>query len=555
MTISCRGILGKRNASRLKENESAELVPRSRKRKTPCTPTRSTNVPKRPKRDISSSPTKSRKTRFSSKDKEMSLLSKYEEPETKEPLVCPNKPSKSPSKKPRLLSIDQLHNIDESDESLLLTPPTTPNIYNSAKWLFARGSAHKSARAKLFQASLPTTGVIVGREAEADKIIEFVRANSPDNKNTLYIAGPPGTGKTALINELRPRIQDLGYSMEVINAMSMSFDKRTREQTYQSILEKICGSSPDDHSDSVMDERQLESCIISGREDPMVLVIDEIDDLYSRLNSVYINLLRLAKYPNSNLVLVGISNALNFTERLSSITVAQGLKPETITFLPYNEEQISNIIASRFWSLVGGKPENQADNVSPPLMENSAIKLVARKTAATTGDLRKAFDICCQALDMVEEETRQKLRESGSGQQLNMISSLSMQTAPRAGISHVSKLFARSLGMTTVARVSAMSIQQKAVLCSLVHLERYKKSVTIQMVADKYKEVCELSRVLNCLKLQEVYDMINALESAGIVNRIQSRHGTSHSTVSSNIRHIDLLSAIGSVDILKEYLL
>jgi cell division control protein 6 len=105
--------------------------------------------------------------------------------------------------------------------------------------------------------------------------------------------------------------------------------------------------------------------------------------------------------------------ALDLTDRFLPRLKARKLKPQLLPFLPYTAPQIASIITTRLQSLL---PENgERGTVAAgyvPFLHPAAIQLCSKKVASQTGDLRKVFDICRRAIDLIESETKQKYQES-----------------------------------------------------------------------------------------------------------------------------------------------
>lgn len=74
-----------------------------------------------------------------------------------------------------------------------------------------------------------------------------------------------------------------------------------------------------------------------------VLILDEIDFLKSRDQEVLYNIFEWTQKKKSKLVIISISNTLDFPETLNP-KVASRMGKRTITFKPYSSHQIEKIL-------------------------------------------------------------------------------------------------------------------------------------------------------------------------------------------------------------------
>jgi cell division control protein 6 len=99
----------------------------------------------------------------------------------------------------------------------LVTPPGTPS---------ALIPLHVRARS-LLRATCNSTTAIFGRASERDKITKFLASfvtgsDSDASTSTLYVSGLPGTGKTALVNDIL-RTTDMSDVVVVnLNCMALN---------------------------------------------------------------------------------------------------------------------------------------------------------------------------------------------------------------------------------------------------------------------------------------------------------------------------------------------
>ena len=121
-----------------------------------------------------------------------------------------------------------------------------------------------------------------------------------------------------------------------------------------------------------------------------MLILDEIDQIEKSIKSPA-DLYKIFEWPflpSSKLILIGIANSLDFTERLlPRLELKPECKPKILNFTPYSKEDIIMIIKDRLKDI-----EESHNNCV--IIEDKALGLCATKIASTNGDIRKVLDIC-----------------------------------------------------------------------------------------------------------------------------------------------------------------
>ena len=118
-------------------------------------------------------------------------------------------------------------------------------------------------------------------------------------------------------------------------------------------------------------------------------MVDELDLLVTRNQSVLYNLFDWPTRKDSRLVVVGIANTMDLPERLlPRINSRLGL--HRVNFQPYAQEQLQQIIKARLSGLAAFK--------------DKAVELASRKVAAVSGDVRRALELCRRAAEIAEAE-------------------------------------------------------------------------------------------------------------------------------------------------------
>jgi cell division control protein 6 len=120
-----------------------------------------------------------------------------------------------------------------------------------------------------------------------------------------------------------------------------------------------------------------------------ILVLDEIDQIETTVKNPT-ELYKIFEWPylpSSKLILIGIANALDFTDRLlPRLQLKPNTQPKLINFVPYSRGEIIEIVKDRL------KDVQSADG--KPLIDERALLWCASKIASSSGDIRKMLDIC-----------------------------------------------------------------------------------------------------------------------------------------------------------------
>ncbi|KAL4821711.1 P-loop containing nucleoside triphosphate hydrolase protein [Aspergillus spinulosporus] len=420
------------------------------------------------------------------------------------------------------------------------TPTTVQTIYTQARQLFARGAS---------------SGRIIGRDAEKEKLTSFITNSMKLKKGgCLYVSGPPGTGKSALVKEVLSEVDIKPARVAQLNCASM----RTARDVYSKLTEDLCD---DDDVFKKSEADRLKSMFLpdkkqTSKQDMFLVMLDEIDHLLTSDAGILQSLFEWSLQGESKLLLIGIANALDLTDRSLPQLKAKNLKPLLLPFLPYNASQIADVVVERLRSLLPGGQAEDPNFI--PFVQPAAIQLCAKKVASQTGDLRKAFELIKRAIDVIEQETMQKhdMQNSNSPSKTilvennNLSSSpkhsltratsalpYTIMTAPRASIAHVAKITSSVFGQGTTQRLQCLNLQQKAAICALVALDRKRRendipqtpsksknlAPTVKQIFDAYCTLCRTDNILHPLTATEFKDVLGSLETLGLVGEYQGR--------------------------------
>ena len=388
--------------------------------------------------------------------------------------------------------LDKLHLMSSPEKEEKLVP----------KKLFA-SNKYRNAR-KALHSSVPVT--LPGREAQLVKLQEFMEKHlKNETSGSLYVSGPPGTGKTACLSRLMSK-REFKSQLKVVyvNCTTM----KSAATIYGKIIQELELSGPKTEKNGKMIiEKYLKS-----KHKTLLLILDEIDQLESKRQSVLYSIFEWPSIQRSKLILVGIANALDLTDRiLPRLQARCELKPKLMHFPPYTKPQICTIISERL---------NEA-NVSD-LFTGTAIQMLAGKVAAVSGDIRRALDISRRVIELAESNKLVQVLQPTNNNETNTGSPKKQQpvTEKRVDLKEVITVLNGVYGgsQNIEKEESTFPLQQKLLLCSLLLIlnKGRNKDVTVGRLHEIYKKVCK-KRNIYAVDASEFVSLCSLIETRGIL--------------------------------------
>ena len=251
-----------------------------------------------------------------------------------------------------------------------VAPRSAPLPSNVAPLAAAQQRLHVSAVPE----SLPC------REEEFAEIFTYIESKLREGRGgCYYISGVPGTGKTATVMEAVRMLQENREDYPDFNFYSMNGMRLTSpEQAYVEMWKLLTGEkATPEHAMKLLAARFSKA---APKRNTSVFLVDELDMLCNRKQSVLYNIFDWPSKPEGKLIIIAIANTMDLPERVMINRVSSRLGLTRQTFQPYTHEQLQTIVASRLEGL--------------EVFEANAVQLVARKVASLSGDARRALDIC-----------------------------------------------------------------------------------------------------------------------------------------------------------------
>ncbi|KAJ1829939.1 Origin recognition complex, subunit 1 [Coemansia sp. RSA 2711] len=327
---------------------------------------------------------------------------------------------------------------------------------------------YEAARSRLHVSAVPDS--LPCREDEFSEIYSHLHAALEERTSMcMYISGVPGTGKTATVLEVMRALQESAGSGELpefqfveLNGMKMTEPAQAYAQLWQAITGERATAK---HAAQLL-ERHFSTP--SPRRHTYVVLVDELDLLVTKSQSIMYNFFDWPHRPHARLIVVAIANTMDLPERMLHHKVSSRLGLTRINFQPYAHQQLMAIVQSR----LNGCLAFDAD----------AVELCARKISAVSGDARRALDVCRRAVELVELQWRH------DGQPADM-PLVTMMVIDRA----VKEMYASGV----VSFIQNASVQQKVFLVALRAAIRKAgvPEVALGDVAFVHRQLCQMHQL------------------------------------------------------------
>ncbi|KAG7164448.1 Cell division control protein 6-like [Homarus americanus] len=338
-------------------------------------------------------------------------------------------------------------------------------------------TAYRSVR-QCLNTGTPT--VLLCREKQICDMQEFLTHHLTKAKpGSLYVSGAPGTGKTASLNSILDSLEVKKIKRVFLNCMRL----KTSGTIYKTIV---------------------------------LIMLDEVDQLDSKHQEVLYTIFEWPALAGSSLVLVGIANSLDLTDRiLPRLQARPTFKPKLLHFPPYTKAEIIKIINHRI---------QEAGLGDVQVIRPTAIQFLAGKVASVAGDVRKALDVCRRAVELCEVKARRQAVLTPTRGSPRKSPSKRPET-PRmkmVEIPQVLSIFNEVYGSRVISAVTdapeSFPLQQKVLICCLLLILKHAKSkdVTLGMFHEVYTRVCR-KRQMPGMDQSEFLSVCTLLESRGML--------------------------------------
>lgn len=246
----------------------------------------------------------------------------------------------------------------------------------------------------------------------------------------------------------------------------------------------------------------------------VLLVLDEIDELIEKKQLVLYTIFEWPALENSKLLLIGIANSLDLTNRaLSRLQSYSDLKPQLVNFAPYTKQQIIDIFKSRL----------EAAGVLD-VFPLATIQLLSAKVAAMSGDVRKALDIGRRVAELATtNHDKIDLMEELGVAELKPENPIEQKVEIKQVLNVLNSVYktAKTLDDDTA---DAFPLQQKVLICTLLLMltNGRNKDITVGRLHATYAKVCA-KRGIPSVDESEFSSLCTLTETKGIIRIIKNK--------------------------------
>ncbi|KAI6230237.1 Origin recognition complex subunit 1 [Aphelenchoides fujianensis] len=266
----------------------------------------------------------------------------------------------------------ELHEDDDEEDE----PPKPKN------------SRMHEARARLWRDEA-VKNELLHRTDEIHKITKVVAdfVNGGSETRCLFLAGVPGVGKTSCVLQAvsQFRAQKRARPFKFINLNGGQMIKP--DELYIHFYTELVGHVGKISISMAQSKLRKKMASHERNSEPVILLVDELDFLVTKTQSVIYDVYDWAANPHSNVAVIGISNTLDLPTRVLLPKIQSRMGTNTIHFQPYDYAQLIDIVRARFAEC-------------GDVIRSDAIEFGSRRVANMSGDVRKVMDILRKAFDI-----------------------------------------------------------------------------------------------------------------------------------------------------------
>lgn len=381
------------------------------------------------------------------------------------------------------------------------------------------------------------------REDQYEEVVDYVEeAVQSGTGKCVYVSGVPGVGKTATIREA---IRSLRYRAKMglispfkfveINGMKLNDAQDAYSLLWQTLTGMRCSnkealrrlghhfSSSSSGGSNKFQNTSSSNGSSSNRRDEektkkptTVVLMDELDQLVTTRQEVMYNMFNWPNSNDSRLIVIAVANTMDLPERILQPKVASRLGMERITFKPYNDKELVEIVHSRLG--IGRRQQSKLSPVEEALIKDcdkvftlDAIIFISKRVSNVSGDARRMLDVCRRSIDSVE---MQAAKQGNPPRQVT--------------IDDVKKVLDSMVKSGKVSHLIKLSLQAKITLISILACSRRSgvAECDLATILTHQRTLCRMQGISAKFDLHTISPIMSQLCSLGLLIAVGSGAGT-----------------------------
>jgi len=229
-----------------------------------------------------------------------------------------------------------------------------------------------------------------------------------------------------------------------------------------------------------------------------VVFIDEIDGLLEKAQKrVLYQLFDWPTNPGANLILIGIANSMNITDRFLPRLRQRNCEPKLMVFPPYKKDDLKNILRQR---LARFKTKGR-ENDEYPFFEHIAVERLTQKVASMTGDIRKCLELARTALDSL----------------------LANPDLEKVGFPQMHHVLDQNFSSQATNIIRALPFHQQMLVCSAALLFREREEISFGQLNTFYQWLAKEQSLPRVRSSGEFTEMLLNITSQGLLKKVERR--------------------------------
>ncbi len=240
-----------------------------------------------------------------------------------------------------------------------------------------------------------------------EQIKELARILAPllrlEKPSNIFLYGKTGTGKTLTTKYTSEQMKKVAAQKDIpLKIIYVNCKLKKTADTEYRLLSYILKEYGKEIPFTGLPTDDLYTTfynLLDEKPHMLLLILDEIDELVKRAGDEFLYNITRVELKKTKVCMLGISNDLNFTDRLDP-RVRSSMSEEEIVFPPYDANQIFKILEDRSKEAFG-----------EGVVQDGTISKCAAYAAREHGDARKALDLLRVAGELAERKESKKITQ------------------------------------------------------------------------------------------------------------------------------------------------